>query len=182
MFNDKCYNCGEFGHSARNCPKGTLCHKCKKPGHISKNCPLLKNNNSLNKASNNNNPNEKYELKCYNCGKPGHKKEECPDKKGKCFLCGKPGHIKANCPNKNNKEIKEENKEEKNAINDDENNIINCPICFSNSSSGKKFKVSNCGHIICKDCCDLIFKNTYNSKCPICKNPVNKNNFMDIFI
>ena len=104
-----------IGDSARNCPKGTLCHKCKKPGHISKNCPLLKNNNSFNKVSNNNNPNEKYELKCYNCGKPGHKKEECPDKKGKCYNCGKPGHIKANCPNKNNKEIKEENKEKKNA-------------------------------------------------------------------
>ena len=38
----------------------SLCHKCKKPGHISKNCPLLKNNNSFNKASNNNNPIHKY--------------------------------------------------------------------------------------------------------------------------
>ena len=67
-------------------------------------------------------------------------------------------------------------------INDEDNNVINCPICFSNSSSGKKFKVGNCGHIICKECCDQLFKSSNSTHCPICKKSLNKSNFMDIYV
>ena len=176
----KCYNCGNFGHSAKNCPSGVMCHKCKQKGHISKNCPLSQNNNN---NINNNVNNEKGEMKCYNCGKVGHKMSECPNKQGKyCYLCGKSGHIQAHCPNKNKNNKKEEKKGDDDMINVEDNNVINCPICFSNSSSGKKFKVGNCGHIICKECCDSLFKSSNSTHCPICKKPLNKNNFMDIFV
>ena len=184
----KCYNCGGMGHSAKNCPKGTICHKCKKPGHMSKDCPSFKNsnninNNNININSNNNNSlnNEIGAIKCYNCGKLGHKISECPNKKGKyCYICGKSGHIQAQCPEKSKKNNKEEVKEDK--INVEEDNVLNCPICLTNSTEGKKFKVSVCGHIICKDCCDSLFKSSSSSTCPLCKKPVNKNNYRDIYI
>ena len=180
----KCYNCGGIGHSAKNCPKGLICHKCKKPGHMSKDCPSFKNNNSIN--NNNNINNEKTEMKCFNCGKTGHKVSECPNKKGKyCYLCGKSGHIQADCPEKNkknNNENKKEEMKEEDKINLEENNYLNCPICFSNSSEGKKFKVSNCGHIICKDCCNSLLKSVIFPSCPICKTPVKKDSYRDIYI
>ena len=173
----KCYNCGEIGHSYLKCPKGELCHNCKKPGHKSRDCPNTKTDINKNNE----------EIKCYNCGKVGHKSMECPNKKGKyCYICGKSGHFKSQCPDKNKQNKKEdkklEKKEEDDKINVEENNVINCPICFENSTSGKKFQVSNCGHIICKECINGIFKSSNSSFCPICKRPVNKNNFMDIFI
>jgi len=182
----KCYNCGGIGHSYLKCPKGELCHNCKQPGHKSRDCPLSKTNTHNNNIKNNNVDNNNQGIKCYNCGKVGHKSMECPNKKGKyCYICGKSGHFKSQCPDKNKqnkKENKKEDKEQEDNINVEENNVINCPICFENSTSGKKFQVSNCGHIICKDCINAIFKSSNNSSCPICKKPVNKSNFMDIFV
>ena len=175
----QCYNCKEIGHSAKNCPKGLLCHKCKQPGHLSRDCPSSQNNNSIN----NNNENSQSEMKCFNCGKAGHKSSECPNKKGKyCYICGQTGHIKAHCPNKNKKKEEAEDKKEEDKINIDENNVVNCPICFSSNNDGIKFKVGKCGHIICKNCCDSMFKSKNVIQCPMCKKQVNKNDFMDIFV
>ena len=178
----KCYNCGELVHLAKNCNKGIICHKCKKPGHLSKDCPS-KSNNNMNKNINNIDNKNNEPIKCYNCGKTGHKVSECPNKRGKfCYICGKSGHFKSQCPDKNkkNKEKKEEKEEDK--INIEDNNNLNCPICFDNSSSGKKFLVSVCGHIICKDCRDSIFKSSNSSQCPICKTQVKKDNYRELFI
>ena len=184
----KCYNCGEFGHSAKNCSKGIICHKCNKPGHMSKNCPSHKNdninnnNNNINLNNNDNKNNEAGAIKCYNCGKIGHKMSECPNKKGKyCYICGKSGHIQAQCPDKSKKKKEKKQKEEEDEINLEDNNL-NCPICFINSSSGKKFLVSICGHIICKDCCNSIFKSSNSSYCPICKKEVKRDNYRELYI
>ena len=176
----QCYNCKQFGHTTKNCPKGIICHKCKQPGHLGRDCPLLshknKNDNEINQ-----NENPQNDLKCYNCGKSGHKSNECPNKKGKfCYLCGKQGHFKAHCPNKN--KAKQEDKKEDDGINLDENNVVNCPICFQSSNDGIKFKVGKCGHIICKNCCESLFKSKTNIQCPMCKKQVDKNDFMDIFV
>ena len=177
----KCYNCGKEGHKMTECPEknksnnDTKCYNCGKVGHKKTECP------EKNKSNNDN--------KCYNCGKVGHKKTECPEKNKnnnntKCYNCGKIGHKKTECPEKDKKNKKDENKlkENEDTINDEENNLINCPICLYNSKDDKKFKVSKCGHIICKDCCDSLFKNSNTSHCPLCKKSVNKTDFMDIFI
>ena len=176
----QCYNCKEIGHSAKNCPKGIICHKCKQPGHLSKDCPSSfhknKRPNEINAIKD-----DQDVIKCFNCGKSGHKSNECPNKKGKfCYICGKAGHLKVNCPNKNKND--EDKKEENDKINVDENNVVNCPICFMSSNDGIKFKVAKCGHIICKNCCEAMFKSSNSTKCPMCKKQVNKNDFMDIFV
>ncbi|XP_072384525.1 uncharacterized protein [Diabrotica undecimpunctata] len=48
----QCYNCQEFGHSARNCFKAPRCMKCAQ-GHQTRNCPLPKG--------------REIKVKCCNC-------------------------------------------------------------------------------------------------------------------
>ena len=48
----------------------------------------------------------------------------------------------------------------------------NCPICFDDLSN-KHNGVLKCGHFICCQCINKITQN--NSKCPICREPIKKN-------
>ena len=101
--------------------------------------------------------------------------------------------MSANCPEKDKSKKKSRKEEDQKEINksdinkvnndndDEDTNKVNCPICFANSSNGKKFQVSKCGHIICKDCWNSILSKS-DFKCPICKKNLNKNDLTDIFI
>ena len=94
-----CFNCGEEGHSSRDCTKpkkqrggnGT-CFKCGESGHMSRDCPNS-NNDKANKGSNT----------CFNCGESGHMSKECtkPRKQRNkiCFNCGEEGHTSRECTN-----------------------------------------------------------------------------------
>lgn len=53
---DLCFNCGEKGHTSRNCTnkdKGTKCFKCNNYGHISKQCSVRENNANVRHLSEN---------------------------------------------------------------------------------------------------------------------------------
>ncbi|KAG5361540.1 Cellular nucleic acid-binding protein-like protein [Yarrowia sp. C11] len=109
-----CFNCGEFGHQVRACPRvgNPVCYNCGNDGHMSRECTE-----------------EPKEKACFKCNQPGHILKECPQNdaimtdgsapvipnvpgaeapiggefgaprgpSGVCYKCGKPGHFARAC-------------------------------------------------------------------------------------
>lgn len=86
----KCFNCGEVGHMAKNCPSEqvTFCIRCNQNGHEDREC--------------------KY-TKCFKCNQMGHVAYECPVRLREmilCQRCNNIGHNSEDClirPHKINK-------------------------------------------------------------------------------
>ena len=144
-----CFNCGEEGHSSRDCPQPRKernprvmkCFNCGEEGHMSKDCtqprkerrPMKCFNCGKEGHSSRDCPQPKKErgprvMKCFNCGEEGHSNKECPKPKVfKCFNCGKEGHSSRNCP--------EPQKERSNYHRRDNNNSSNNWNSSSNDNS-----------------------------------------------
>ena len=66
-FRGQCFNCDEFGHLARDCPKpkrgrASTCRVCGNPGHTERDCALTRRQTTLT---------------CKLCGNSGHTEERC---------------------------------------------------------------------------------------------------------
>ncbi|KAL5204420.1 hypothetical protein ABZP36_009291 [Zizania latifolia] len=83
-----CFVCGLFGHNAKQCTQGQDCFICKKGGHIAKDCPEKHKRNTQQSTF------------CLRCGGSGHDMFGCANdypledvKEIKCYVCNQKGHL-----------------------------------------------------------------------------------------
>ncbi|KAF7828966.1 cold shock domain-containing protein 3 [Senna tora] len=76
-----CFRCGEYGHMARDCTKGSSggggCFRCGEVGHLARDCSKDSGRFGGGSSSGGAGGNT-----CFNCGKPGHFARECPEASG----------------------------------------------------------------------------------------------------
>ena len=51
-----------------------------------------------------------------------------------------------------------------------------CCVCLDEFDDDTTIAIGPCGHILCGDCMDTIFKNKYSCFCPMCRTPLTKSN------
>ncbi|XP_010679924.3 cold shock domain-containing protein 3 [Beta vulgaris subsp. vulgaris] len=113
-----CYNCGGYGHLARDCVDnsnsfrggGGGCYSCGQPGHFARECRSGNGSSTVVGVGSGN---------CYSCGGFGHLARDCRQSGGGgrfggkfgggsgsggggggCYNCGEPGHFARECGNR----------------------------------------------------------------------------------